>query len=64
MSTEQRKKIIDLKGIVKERLRMLGLAEKNIQIISACTMCEPARFWSHRYTEGKRGSQANVIMLK
>ncbi len=59
----QKKYLTDLKGIVKERLIMLGLKEKNIEVIKACTMCEPGRFWSHRYTKGQRGSQASVIML-
>lgn len=57
------KYLVDLKGVVKERLLQLGLLGKNIDVMRACTMCEPQRFWSHRYTKGKRGSQANVIML-
>ena len=58
------KYLVDLKGIVKERLIQLGLKERNIEVLQACTMCEPQRFWSHRYTKGQRGSQANVIMLQ
>ncbi len=57
------KYLMDLKGIVKRRLIQLGLKEKNIETVPACTMCEPGRFWSHRYTKGNRGSQANIIML-
>lgn len=54
---------MDLKGIVKRRFVQLGLQEKNIEILPACTMCESERFWSHRYTGGQRGSQASIIML-
>lgn len=57
------KYLMDLKGIVKLRLLQLGVQDKNAEILPACTMCEPERFWSHRYTGGKRGSQVNIIML-
>ena len=58
------KYLVDLKGIIKERLVRLGLQEKNIEVIRACTMCEPGRFWSHRFTKGKRGMHANIIMMR
>jgi len=35
--------------------------KKNIEISTDCTACAPNRFWSHRVTRGKRGSQAGVI---
>jgi len=58
------KYMLDLKGVLKKRLLQLGLLESNIEIIKECTMCNPDKYWSHRYTNGERGSQANIIMLK
>ncbi len=55
--------MVDLRGAVKRRLCQLGLREENIEILADCTMCHPERYWSHRYTGGVRGSQANIIML-
>jgi len=50
---------VDLKGINALWLRRSGVA--NIEISTDCTACAPNRFWSHRVTRGKRGSQAGVI---
>ena len=36
---------------------------ENIDDLTACTMCDPAAFWSHRTMGLRRGSQANIIML-
>lgn len=36
----------------------------HIEISPDCTMCQPQRFWSHRYTQGSRGSQGAVIVCK
>lgn len=58
------KYMLDLRGVVKRRLMQLGVSEANIEIKPDCTMCSPDRFWSHRYTSGQRGSQANIIMIK
>ncbi len=57
------KYMVDLKQAVKRRFLQLGLREENIEISPECTMCHPERYWSHRYTKGVRGSQANIIML-
>ncbi len=54
---------LNLRGVVKKRFMMLGVPGKNIEISSECTMCQPGDYWSHRYTNGDRGSQANIIML-
>ncbi len=35
-----------------------------LDISPDCTYCQPDRFWSHRVTNGDRGSQAGIIMLK
>ena len=55
--------MLDLRGVVKERLLQLGLLEDNIEIVGDCTMCNPDTYWSHRYTKGERGSLATVIMM-
>lgn len=62
-SSNKEKYLLDLRGVVKNRLMMLGLESNNIEIIKDCTMCSPDKYWSHRYTNGIRGSQANIICL-
>lgn len=57
------KYMVDLPGVVLRRLEQLGLRRENIEWLGECTMCRPERYWSHRYTNGVRGSQANIIML-
>lgn len=57
------KYFVDLPGAVYRRLLQLGLKKENISQSELCTMCHPELFWSHRYTNGKRGCQANIIML-
>ncbi len=56
------KYLLDLKGVLRQSLINTGLLEENIDVLKECTMCDPGRFWSHRYTKGVRGSQAAVIM--
>jgi len=55
---------LNLREVVKQRFIQLGVVENNIEISKECTMCQPTDYWSHRYTNGERGSQANIIMLK
>ena len=57
------KYLVDLKGINGRRLTELGLSERNISVSGECTYCLPDKYWSHRVTQGQRGSQAAVIML-
>jgi len=57
------KYMVDLGGAVLQRLRQLGLTDDHLEAVGGCTMCRPERYWSHRYTKGIRGSQANIIML-
>ena len=54
--------MLDLRGVVKERLIALGLKQENIELCGGCTMCNPELYYSHRYSEGVRGSLAAVIM--
>ena len=51
---------VNLKEINAMFLRRAGV--EHIEISDACTMCQPHRFWSHRYTRGQRGSQGAVIV--
>lgn len=52
----------DLKQINALSLRRAGV--RHIEISDACTYCESDRFWSHRVTQGKRGSQGAVILCR
>ena len=60
---ENGKFYVDLKGLNVLRLEKLGLEPNHIAVSEACTMCEHERFWSHRYTQGVRGSQAAMLQL-
>ena len=61
--SEAAKYMLDLRGVVRERFLQLGVLPQNIELVGGCTMCHPERYWSHRYTNGQRGSQAAVIMM-
>jgi len=54
---------VDLKGLNARRLERAGLDSGHIDISGECTACLPERYWSHRVTNGVRGSQAAVIQL-
>lgn len=58
------KYMLDLRGVVGERLIQLGLKKGNIERVGECTMCNPKRYWSHRYTNGERGSLACIIGME
>ena len=53
---------VNLKEINVLALRRAGVT--NIEISTDCTMCQPDRFWSHRYTRGQRGSQGAIIVCE
>lgn len=53
---------IDLQGINAAHLRNAGV--QLIQDSGICTKCEKEQFWSHRATNGKRGVQGGIIMLR
>ncbi len=57
------KYMVDLRLANKKRLMQLGLREENIDVSDECTHCSHDKYWSHRYTKGKRGSQGAVIVL-
>ncbi len=58
---ENGKFMLDLRGVVKERLLQLGLSGDNISLTGGCTMCHPERYFSHRASNGERGSLACII---
>lgn len=50
---------VNLKAINALALRRAGV--EHIEISGDCTMCQPEKYWSHRVTQGKRGSQGALI---
>jgi copper oxidase (laccase) domain-containing protein len=54
----------DLKGLNRHLLLRAGILSRNIDVSPECTACLGAKYWSHRRTRGRRGSQASIIMLK
>lgn len=54
---------VDLKGINVMRLTRAGLLPEHIAVSEDCTACLPDKYWSHRVTNGVRGSQVAVIQL-
>ena len=57
------KTMVDLRLANARRLCQLGVPVQNIDLSDECTYCSHDKYWSHRYTKGRRGSQAAVIML-
>lgn len=55
------KYMLDLRGVVVKRLIQLGLKPDNIEKVGGCTMCHPNMYFSHRFSNGSRGSLACVI---
>lgn len=53
----------DLAGINRELLIRRGILAENIEIIEECTCCAPEKFFSHRYSNGNRGTMLNVIFI-
>ena len=58
------KSYVDLRGAIKRRLVQTGVPAENIDVSEECTSCSHDKYWSHRYTHGKRGTQCAVIMLE
>lgn len=53
---------VNLKEINALSLRAAGVT--HIEISKDCTACQSHRFWSHRVTQGRRGSQGAVIQCR
>jgi len=56
-----KKFMVDLKEA--NRLLLVNSGVSDIFISDECTSCNCDKYWSHRKTKGKRGTQAAVIML-
>ena len=54
---------VDLKGINAALLTRAGVSPDHIEISADCTACLNEKYWSHRVTQGQRGSQAAMIQL-
>ncbi len=54
---------IDLWETNRQTLVLAGLDPKNISVTNLCTKCLHDDFFSHRYTQGKRGNLAALIAL-
>lgn len=61
---EDGKTLVDLRGANARRLRQLGVPAEQIDASDECTVCRHDKYWSHRYTKGKRGGQAACIVLE
>ncbi len=61
---ENGKYMLNLRGVVKERFIQLGINPENIEMVGECTLCHPEKYYSHRYSDGIRGSLATVIELE
>lgn len=53
---------VDLKAVNAWVLRRAGVDKMDIS--GDCTVCQSHRFWSHRVTQGQRGSQGAVIVCR
>ena len=60
--TQGEKYLVDLKAVNAWVLRQAGV--RQVEVSTACTVCESDRFWSHRVTQGHRGSQGAVIVCR
>ena len=56
-----KKFFVDNKSLNRIWLERCGVTR--IDVSCDCTKCQPERFWSHRVTQGHRGSLAAIIML-
>jgi hypothetical protein len=62
LSQKGNKYNVDLKET--NRILLKNAEIVNISISDECTSCSSDKYWSHRKTQGKRGSQVAVIMIK
>lgn len=53
---------VDLKQINRWLLNRAGV--HRVEVSDECTVCSSDRFWSHRVTGGRRGSQGAVIVCR
>lgn len=58
------KYLVDLREANRRRLVQLGVRAEQIDVSEECTMCSHEKYWSHRYTRGRRGTQGAFIVLR
>jgi len=56
--------MVDLKEANRVLLMRAGLRAENITVSDECTFCQSDKYWSHRRTNGERGSQAAIIVMR
>ena len=56
------KYLLDLKAINRLILNRAGVDQ--VELSDGCTVCQSDRFWSHRVTQGRRGSQGAIIVCR
>ena len=61
---ENGKTLVDLRAANRRRLLQLGVPAAQIDCSQECTMCSHEKYWSHRYSKGRRGIQAACIVLE
>ena len=57
------KYLVDLRAANARRLMRLGVPAGQIDVSDECTYCSHDKYWSHRWTRGRRGIQAAGIVL-
>lgn len=60
--TNEKKYLVDLKEANRILLKNSGI--ENIVISDECTSCKNDKYWSHRKTAGRRGSQVALIIIE
>jgi YfiH family protein len=58
------KYMCDLVGINRRMLEDVGVPTENIDVIDECTCCNHDKYFSHRYSNGHRGTMLNVIFME
>ena len=53
----------DLRDMNREILISAGVRAENIEMSDECTCCMPDKYFSHRFTGGKRGTMLSVISM-
>lgn len=56
--------VCDLVALNRYLLINCGISPENIDVIDECTCCNPDKYFSHRYSNGHRGTMLNVIYMK
>ncbi|AKF81204.1 conserved hypothetical protein [Myxococcus fulvus] len=53
---------LDLSRAVRMTLVGAGLRPEHVDVLQACTACEPSRFFSHRRDAGRTGRHLNLVV--